>query len=44
VSAAEMYERIRAACCPEHGFEADWMLDAHAKAIVLTILRLRGVV
>lgn len=44
MTAAEMYERVRAACCEFHGFRSDEELDLHARHIVLTILRFRGAV
>jgi hypothetical protein len=36
--AAEMYERVRAACCPFHGFRSEWDLDLHARLIARAVV------
>jgi hypothetical protein len=36
--AAEMYERVRGACCPYHGFGSDRSLDLHARLIARAVV------
>jgi len=36
------FRRVRAACCPFHGFANDRELDRHAAAVVHTVGRLRN--
>jgi hypothetical protein len=33
-----MYERVRAACCPFHGFRSEWDLDLHARLIARAVV------
>lgn len=43
MSAAAVYERIKAAVCTFHGFADDLELEAHIRAITLRVLAVRGV-
>jgi hypothetical protein len=36
------YARVRAACCPFHGFANERELDRHAAAVVYTVSQLRN--
>lgn len=42
IGAADLYERISAACCSTHGFDDDTVLETHIRAITLHLLDLRG--
>lgn len=42
MSAAELYERIRAACCEHHGFATEWEFEDHVKGICVMVLKARG--
>jgi hypothetical protein len=41
VSAAETYERVRAACCSDTGL-SDEEFETHVRSITLLVLRVRG--
>lgn len=41
MSAAELYERVKAACCSESGLSPD-LLEGHVRAIVEKVLSVRG--
>ena len=42
MSAADLYERINAATCNQHGFSSDDEREQHVRAIVETVLRAKG--
>jgi len=42
MTANAVYQRVKAACCPDHGLATDEELESHIRAIVRLVLAVKA--